>query len=111
MDNQLKNEAALSALVRELTSCGSFDVDEVRFQCYTVIYTCLQMGIEPSQLPIGDNFSGDLSEIEKWDFLHRYLLLQMERSKREEITLLIDSEPAWLSLVHLIDEVIATQSA
>lgn len=107
MRRKRENIAAITLLIRQLTRRRQFNPDEVRLQCKTVVYTCFLMGIEPFQLPIADNFTGSLSASQKGDFLHQYLSLHMDSTSRyRAASQLFKSEPAWSSLVHLVDDII-----
>lgn len=110
MHRNLKNRAALSVLVRQLTGRRPFDPDEIRLQCKSVVYTCFLLGIEPFQLPIADGFTGDLSEAQKRDFWKEYLSVHMDGTKRcGAVSHILTQEPGWLSLVRLVDEIVDMQ--
>lgn len=110
MLRKLKNRAAIALLIRQLTGIRSFDSDKVRIQCKSLVYACFLMGIEPFQLPITDSFSGDLSASQKRDFLQQYLSLHTDSTNRfKAASQILTSEPAWLSLVQLVDEILDQQ--
>lgn len=110
MRQKHKNIAAIRLLIRQLTCSCEFDPEEVRLQCKTVVYTCFLMGVEPFQLPIAASFVGDLSASQKRDFLQQYLSLHMDSTNRfRAASQMLTSEPAWSSLVHLVDEIIGVQ--
>jgi hypothetical protein len=110
MRQKYENMAAIELLVRLLTCRRSFDLEEVRLLCKTAVSACFLIGIEPFQLPISDSFPGNLSGSQKQEFLKKFLALYMDSAERNRAaSRIFAGEPAWSSLVHLIDEVIDMQ--
>lgn len=112
LHRRLKNRAAITLLIRQLTDSRSFAPDDIRMQCKSVIYSCFLMGIEPFQLPIAEPFSGDLSEAQRRDFLQQYFTVHSSSSTRYGVAsqILFDTS-AWSSLLYLVDKTVDAQKA
>ncbi|SDE71366.1 hypothetical protein [Desulfuromonas thiophila] len=109
MHRKFKNRAALRLLIRQLTGASPFSGDGLRLQCRTLLSACFLMGIEPFQLPLAETSCGDLSELQRREFLQRYLVLQIDEAARNRLVLQLLGNPAWFSLLRMADNIVREQ--
>ncbi len=112
MDNNGMNIAAIETLINGLTTDTSFNWEEVRLHCRTILYSCFILEIEPHQLPLSEHFAGTLSACQKRQFLQEYLSLYLETQgeRYRLISKLLENEPAWSYLLKSADTIIEKKS-
>jgi hypothetical protein len=108
MDKCLKNAAAIKLLIRELTRDHPVDWEAIRLHCRTFVYACFLMEIEPYQLPLSNNYKGNLTESQKKIFLQEFLSLYLDDNGKQfkTISRMLENESRWSFILNSIDEII-----
>ncbi|NLD91139.1 MAG: hypothetical protein GX639_00580 [Fibrobacter sp.] len=108
MLNNKKNETALKLLVNELGNGDMTDTAHIRLQCRIVIATCFLLEMELHQLPLSNDFRGNLSEYRKKEFLEQYLTLYLDSEGDQYCSVIniLEHKPSWLHLLRTTDVLI-----